>query len=120
MSYLYRHIRLDKNVPFYIGIGSDDLGKYTRAYSKRSRNQHWKNVVNLTDYEIEIILDDLTWQEACENRLNISKAKSGIKLTDEHKRKISKANKNRKLTDEHKEKISKAKAKLTNSHNKTL
>lgn len=23
MAYLYRHIRLDKNEPFYIGIGSD-------------------------------------------------------------------------------------------------
>jgi hypothetical protein len=23
MAYVYRHIRLDKNEPFYIGIGSD-------------------------------------------------------------------------------------------------
>jgi hypothetical protein len=32
MAYLYRHIRLDKNEPFYIGIGSDK--QYKRAYNK--------------------------------------------------------------------------------------
>jgi hypothetical protein len=25
MIYLYRHIRLDKNEPFYIGIGEDKI-----------------------------------------------------------------------------------------------
>ena len=29
MAYVYRHIRLDKNEPFYIGIGSDK--EYKRA-----------------------------------------------------------------------------------------
>jgi hypothetical protein len=29
MAYLYRHIRLDTNQPFYIGIGKEDNG---RAY----------------------------------------------------------------------------------------
>lgn len=31
--YLYRHIRLDKNEPFYIGIGSEKFG-FNRAISK--------------------------------------------------------------------------------------
>ena len=45
MAYLYRHIRLDKNEPFYIGIGGDDKGYYERAYHKIShRNKHWKNI----------------------------------------------------------------------------
>ena len=35
MAYIYRHIRLDKNEPFYIGIGSDVEGKYKRANRKR-------------------------------------------------------------------------------------
>ena len=35
MAILYRHIRLDKNVPFYIGIGKD----IKRAYSKSNRNK---------------------------------------------------------------------------------
>lgn len=33
MAYVYRHIRLDKNQPFYIGIGSDTDGRYHRANS---------------------------------------------------------------------------------------
>lgn len=64
MAYLYRHIRLDRNQPFYIGIGSDD--SYKRAYDKRSRSKYWKSVINKTDYEVEILMEDLTWEEACE------------------------------------------------------
>jgi len=63
MAYVYRHIRLDKNEPFYIGIGHND---YRRSRSKRSRNSMWNNIVLKTDYEVEIILDNLTWDEACE------------------------------------------------------
>jgi len=70
MAYLYRHIRLDKNEPFYIGIGSDPK----RAYSNRDRNKYWKNIVNNFGYEVDIVLDDLTWEEACE------KEKEFIKL----------------------------------------
>ena len=44
MAYLYRHIRSDKNVPFYIGIGIDS--NYYRAKSKKSRNDHWNKIVN--------------------------------------------------------------------------
>lgn len=32
MAYVYRHIRLDKNEPFYIGIGKDEGGKYIWKY----------------------------------------------------------------------------------------
>ena len=62
MAYLYRHIRLDKNEPFYVGIGSDTEGDYKRAYSRRSRCQHWHNIVALTPFEVEIILDDCDWE----------------------------------------------------------
>ena len=63
MAYVYRHIRLDKNEPFYIGIGSDN--SYKRAYSKKNRNKHWKNIINKTKYEVEILFNDLSWEEAC-------------------------------------------------------
>jgi hypothetical protein len=43
MAYLYRHIRLDKNVPFYVGIGKSDLN-FNRAYSNKNRNTYWKNI----------------------------------------------------------------------------
>lgn len=65
MPYLYRHIRLDKNEPFYIGIGSDDGGKYKRAFDKHKRSSFWNKIVSKAGYEVEIILDDLTWDEVC-------------------------------------------------------
>ena len=64
MAYVYRHIRLDTNQPFYIGIGSDVSGNYTRAHYK-DRSNFWKNIVQKTKYRIEIMLDELTWDAAC-------------------------------------------------------
>ena len=70
MAILYRHIRLDKNEPFYIGIGKEEK----RAYQKISRNKYWKHIIDKTDYEVEILFEDLTWEQACE------KEKEFIKL----------------------------------------
>jgi mannose/fructose/N-acetylgalactosamine-specific phosphotransferase system component IIB len=64
MAYLYRHIRLDKNEPFYIGIGSDE--KFKRANEKSRRNKIWNDIVSKTDYKIEILFENLTWEQACE------------------------------------------------------
>lgn len=63
--FLYRHIRLDKNIPFYIGIGTiyKDWHKtksfkvvFNRAYSL-DRNDIWNNIVlkNNNKYKVEII-----------------------------------------------------------------
>jgi hypothetical protein len=71
MAYVYRHIRLDKNEPFYIGIGSDTEGKYKRAKSKRDRNNHWHNIIACTNYKVQIMLDELTWGEACEKEIEL-------------------------------------------------
>ena len=74
-SYVYRHRRLDTKEVFCIGKGSTDLKflksnsdkkKYKRAYSKKSRNTWWKNIVTKYDYEIEIISKTLTEDEANE------------------------------------------------------
>ena len=62
MAYLYRHIRLDKNEPFYIGIGSDMTNK--RANERARRSELWKKIVAKSDYEIEILFDDITYNEA--------------------------------------------------------
>ncbi len=67
MAYLYRHIRLDKNEPFYIGIGTDD--EYKRAYNFHNRSNHWKNVTHKTSYEVEILLDNISWEEACHKEI---------------------------------------------------
>lgn len=56
MGYLYRHIRLDKNEPFYIGI-SHKNDNYSRSKSKGDRNNLWKKVVSKTNYEVEIVLE---------------------------------------------------------------
>lgn len=62
--YLYRHIRLDKNVPFYIGIGSKTnkehtkhTFEYSRAFETRTRSKVWKSIATKTAYEVEILVE---------------------------------------------------------------
>lgn len=64
MAYVYRHIRLDKNEPFYIGVGNDAFGYYKRANAKDGRNKLWRDVVNKTAYEVEIMVDYISFDEA--------------------------------------------------------
>ena len=66
MAFVYRHIRLDKNEPFYIGIGKTDR----RAYRKDWRNKYWTSISN-KGYKIEILFDDLTWEKACEKEIEL-------------------------------------------------
>jgi hypothetical protein len=70
MGYLYRHIRLDKNEPFYIGISND---KGYRAKDFKKRNKIWKNIYNKTNYEIEILFENLTWEQLCEKEIEFIK-----------------------------------------------
>ena len=68
--YLYRHIRLDKNEPFYIGIGTKNSNairfdtEYKRAHLKEPRSGFWNNIVNKAGYKVEIVYDNLTVDEA--------------------------------------------------------
>ena len=62
MSVVYRHRRLDNMQPFYIGIGKEEK----RAYSKFSRNNHWKNVVNKHNYIVDILASGLSYDDAKE------------------------------------------------------
>ena len=63
MAIVYQHIRLDTNEVFYIGIGKTEK----RAYNKTNhRNNYWKNIINKTEYNVEILFNDLTWKEACQ------------------------------------------------------
>ena len=67
-GYLYRHIRLDNNEVFYVGIGGfskyEKEYTYKRAYDNR-RNKWWKSIIDNTNYEVDILLENLTWEEAC-------------------------------------------------------
>ena len=65
MAVVYRHIRLDKNEVFYVGIGKTEA----RPHSVNDRNRYWKNITNKTDYRVDILFDDLTWNEACEKEI---------------------------------------------------
>ena len=58
---IYRHIRLDTNEVFYVGIGNEK-----RPYSKHRRSGFWNNIINKTKYEVQILKKDLTWNEAVE------------------------------------------------------
>lgn len=61
---VYRHIRLDKKQVFYVGIASLQDGFYYRAFDKTKRTKFWKRIAS-KGYEVEIILQDLSWEEAC-------------------------------------------------------
>lgn len=58
---IYRHIRLDTNKVFYIGIGS-----LKRPYCKHNRSKYWNNIINKTNYEIQILKSNLSWEDAVE------------------------------------------------------
>jgi hypothetical protein len=76
--YVYRHIRLDKNLPFYIGIGNGR--NYFRAFSKKDRNKYWNNIVNKYGYEIEIILDNLDVKIAINKEIEFIKLYGRVDL----------------------------------------
>lgn len=141
--YLYRHIRLDTNDVFYIGIGtkinkefySNHKQEFYRAYRKSDRNNFWNNIVNKTEYEIEIILESDNYEFVKEKEIEFIKlygkkisnngtlvnitdggeGVSGTIISKEHRKKISDANKekipwnkNMKMSEEHKRILSEA------------
>jgi hypothetical protein len=58
---VYRHRRLDNNQIFYIGIGNHE-----RPYVKYDRNKYWNNIVNKVGYTVEVLVNELDWETACE------------------------------------------------------
>lgn len=67
MAVVYRHIRLDKNEPFYIGIGKTEK----RAYSKHSRNRYWNHITKNTEYKVQVLFNDLSWEQAIEKEIEL-------------------------------------------------
>lgn len=131
--FLYRHIRLDKNEVFYIGVGTkrkhkNEKERYARAYLKANRNPFWKNVVNKTQYIVEIVCESNDYNYILQKEIEFIKMYgrkdlglgSLVNLTDggegvvnlkhphteETKQKISKALKNKCKSEEHKQKLS--------------
>lgn len=62
--YLYRYVRLDTNVVFYVGIGTKHSSNFTtirqefrRAYNTQTRSKHFKNILNKSECILEIIME---------------------------------------------------------------
>lgn len=62
MWYVYRHVRADKNLPFYIGIGQKK--NFARAYNFSQRNKIWFDIQSKTEIEVEILFENLCKEEA--------------------------------------------------------
>jgi hypothetical protein len=62
---VYRHVRLNKNIPFYIGIGRDP----NRPYNKKERSIFWKSIINKTEYNTEILFENLTKEQAIDKEV---------------------------------------------------
>ena len=60
MSVVYKHIRLDNNKPFYIGIG----GNKKRATIKQHKSDLWNIIANKSGYRIEYVYDDISNEDA--------------------------------------------------------
>ena len=115
MAVLYQHRRLDSNDIFYVGIGSEKC----RAYSKSGRSNHWKNIVAKCGYEVDILIEGFSIEEAREVEIGMIESYGRIDLGTGILVNMSdggETNKGytgtwlgRNLSEEHKEKLRKAK-----------
>jgi hypothetical protein len=69
ISYVYSHTRIDTNQIFYIGVGTGR--NYYRSREKERRNEHWNRIVNKTDYLINILFDNLSFEDACKKEIEL-------------------------------------------------
>ena len=121
MAIVYRHRRLDNNEIFYIGIGKTEK----RAYSEDKRNRFWKHIVQKSGYTIEIIAENLDYDDAKELEILLIKAYgrkdtgsgnlvnltdggdgcTGFIITEEYRKKLSEANRGKVFSESHRYKI---------------
>jgi hypothetical protein len=122
MAGVYTHIRKDKNEPFYHGIFEDPY----RPFEKSRRNSIWDKIVSKTEYEVVILKENLTWEDACQMEKELIQRDGRIDLgtgclanmtdggdgavglirTEEHSRKISESQKGKIVSEETKSKVS--------------
>ncbi len=68
MYLLYLHRRKTDDIVFYVGIGNSK-----RPYIKNTRSSFWKNEVQKHNYTIEILTDNLNWENAQESEIRLIK-----------------------------------------------
>ena len=79
MAIVYLHRRTDNNEIFYVGIGND----IKRAYDVKNRcNKHWKGIVKKYGHIVEIIENDLSWEDACIKEKELIKKYGRIDLNE--------------------------------------
>lgn len=70
MAIVYIHKRKDNDEVFYVGIGND----IKRANNVKNRNNnYWKRIVKKYGHIVEIIEENLTWEEACTKEIELIK-----------------------------------------------
>jgi hypothetical protein len=110
MGYVYRHVRLDNNEVFYIGISKQN-NNYMRARQIHKRNIFWKNIVAKTEFRYDILWECNSEKELLEKEkefisiygrkdigsgtlCNLTDGGDGVhnfKHTDESRRRMAKA-----------------------------
>lgn len=61
---VYRHRRLDTNEVFYVGMGS--IKRAHEGVSSGKRSKEWKNIVNKHGYIVEVVMENITQEDAIE------------------------------------------------------
>jgi hypothetical protein len=122
VAIVYKHTRKDNGNVFYIGIGVSEK----RAYSKFERNSRWLKTVAKVGYDIDIALDNISWEEAkswevyliglygradlkCGNLVNMTNGGDGVVgrfITEEERLRRLELAKNRVISKETRIKIS--------------
>lgn len=125
--YIYIHVKPHNGEIFYVG-----KGRNKRAYSKSYRNTFWHNIVQKHSFDVFILENNLTEQEAFELEMKYIKrvgrrdlktgtlvnmsdggeGNAGRIFSDEHRKKMSEAKKGRKgpkHSEETKKKIAESK-----------
>jgi hypothetical protein len=108
MAVVYRHLHEDGTV-FYIGIGRHKK----RAYTTDRRSPIWKYAVDKYGLKVEVLHENISWEEACEIEQELIKqygrkafnegtlvnlteggdGRLGLKASEETKRKMSESHK---------------------------
>ncbi len=71
--YVYRHIREDKNIPFYIGIGCQKNYARAKDFNSKGRNPYWNRIVKKTNWKVHILFSDLTKEQASDKEKELIK-----------------------------------------------
>lgn len=124
MAGVYTHFRKDKNTIFYVGIFENPSRPFD--FNEQRRNQIWNRVKEKTEIRVDIVAENLTWEEACEMEVQLisyygRKDKGdgelvnltdggdgavGIIKSEETRKKLSESLRGRKLSEETKHKVS--------------